>query len=245
MLREASMGCVRICILVWGIGMKIVFLGLVSVIALQTSVAMAQTDGLFPFQEYEKSVDAARKITAIEEGGFGEKISQFTGGTQFSITDIAIPGNSGLPVALGRKFVIDARGEWDKPERNEWFLGGFGDWDIEVPYLEGTFSSAGWKVDNANPDLRCSANKPASFPSSAYTYFTLNELWQGVTLHIPNVSDDKILCSRRGPPFAIRWSDLSVGHRRQDSSEMFAANQKRVPGREFYSLHSEGREVLF
>jgi hypothetical protein len=225
--------------------MKIVFLGLVFVIALQTSAAMAQTDGLFPFQEYEKSVDAARKITVIEEGGFGEKISQFTGSTQFSSTDIAIPGNNGLPVTLGRKFVIDARGEWDKPERNEWFLGGFGDWDIEVPYLEGTFSSAGWTVDNANPDLRCSANKPASFPSSAYTYFTLNELWQGVTLHIPNVSDDKILVPSAGlpsPSDGLTYPWVTEGKIRLRCSPQI---KNGFPGEGFIALTPKGEKYYF
>lgn len=174
--------------------MKISVYWLAIMAMLQASVAFAQSDGIYTYQEYEKSVTAARQVSPLGDAPFGERVSMFSGATEFSVTDISLPGNNALPVALGRRFVIaDRNGYWkDTTDNNDWFLGGFEDWDVEVPYLEGTFSNDGWIVDDPDSGKRCSALKaPIEFEDHFYIF----DFYRGTTLHIPGRSDEKIVIS--------------------------------------------------
>ena len=124
----------------------------------------AQGENQRIYQTYADSVAAAQRREPLGDQAFGEKIALFSGSTEFTITDITLPGNDDLPVALGRRFVVQDRNEY---RDRAWLsnLGGFGDWDVEVPYLEGTFpAQLGWIV--APQVVRSPARAAGSPPMS-------------------------------------------------------------------------------
>ncbi|RDZ27085.1 RHS repeat domain-containing protein [Lysobacter silvisoli] len=113
--------------------------------------------GRAPWEEYDKLVKSAQTLKSEGPTLFGDSVNLYTGATSFAATDVSIPGNFPIPVALGRRFSngTDAR---NRP---------FGDWDWDVPYVSGTFSSAeGW-VLGPSP-LSSTANRCSS-PTSVAT----------------------------------------------------------------------------
>lgn len=63
--------------------------------------------GIHPYLEYRKRVEAAQSISPLDNGVFGDQVSLYNGATEFSVTDIDIPGNSALPVQLGRRLSVE------------------------------------------------------------------------------------------------------------------------------------------
>ncbi|ALN65149.1 wall associated protein [Lysobacter antibioticus] len=104
-----------------------------------------------PWEEYDKFVKSAQTIKTEGPGLLGDSVNLYTGATSFAATDVSLPGNSDLAVAIGRRFSAqsDAR---NRP---------FADWDWDVPYISGTFSrSSGWVIGDIAPDAtpnRCSS----------------------------------------------------------------------------------------
>jgi len=137
--------------------------------------------------EYEKKISAAKSIEAVGAGGFGEVVSESTGRTEFVSVDIDIPGNSGLPVRLGRRLPMDTRYISEE-------LGGIGNWDMDVPYIEATFSKLlGWSVaasNSPNRYKRCSISTP---PLVEGTVFSSEEVSHGYQIHVPGVLDGVLL----------------------------------------------------
>ena len=160
-----------------------------------TRAAWAQDDNQHIYQTYADSVAAAQKREPLGERAFGEKIALFSGSTEFSVTDISLPGNNDLPVALGRRFVIQDRNQY---QDRVWLsnLGGFDDWDVEVPYLEGTFPAQfGWIVaapGDPGSLMRCS-RASAPFVDVINVGFSLDKAWQGYHLHMPGADDESLL----------------------------------------------------
>lgn len=103
--------------------------------ALLTLTSCATYAQRAPWEEYDKLIKSAQTIKSEGPTLFGDSVNLYTGATSFAATDVSIPGNFPIPVALGRRFAhaTDAR---SRP---------FGDWDWDVPYISGTFSRAeGW-----------------------------------------------------------------------------------------------------
>jgi RHS repeat-associated protein len=143
----------------------------------------------YPFQEYGNQVEAAKTVGPLGAGAFGESTSDYSGATQFTAVDIDLPGNNALPVRLGRRFVIE-----DRYGSN--YLAGFGEWDVEVPYIVGTFpANSGWVAGAGGSSQRCSTALPPYFSSA---YFVLEEVWNGNTIHIPGEGDRQLLASENG-----------------------------------------------
>ena len=113
-----------------------------------TGAAQAQT---LP-QEYTNLIRAEGGVGPLDAALLGERIDYYTGHVDFVATDVSLPGNSALPVAVGRRYSVQANPAGVVPER------AFGDWDIEVPHIEGIVAtSVGWTVPGSNPNARCSA----------------------------------------------------------------------------------------
>lgn len=103
-----------------------------TLLALACGAACAQKA---PWEEYDKLIKSAQTVKSEGPTLFGDSVNLYTGATSFATTDVSIPGNFPIPVALGRRFASasDAR---SRP---------FGDWDWDVPYISGMFSRAeGW-----------------------------------------------------------------------------------------------------
>ena len=77
-------------------------------------------------------------VTALGTDLFGDKVNLYTGSFEIEQTDVELPGNNALRVAVGREY---------KPGRYFATGGAFGDWDVAVPRIIGTFAlREGWTV---------------------------------------------------------------------------------------------------
>ncbi|HMB57885.1 MAG TPA: hypothetical protein VKM35_11855, partial [Arenimonas sp.] len=114
--------------------------------------------------EYDKKIKSAQDIGALGNDLAGDRVNFYTGGTSFNATDVSIPGNSGLSVAVGRFYTVEGnhqravtKGTSTPPEILGTVQRAFGDWDLDVPYLSTTMTqTAGWIVDSTTPQNRCS-----------------------------------------------------------------------------------------
>ena len=133
-------------------------------------------------QEWEKRIKTAENIGALGEDLFGDATNFYNGATTFTVTDISVPGNSALPVALTRTISVTENEYADAAEM-------LGTWALDLPYMSGTYAqSTGWIVSGTGAARfnRCSASSPA--PTTVGTYpqdFLSREYWRGISLHAP------------------------------------------------------------
>jgi YD repeat-containing protein len=146
----------------------------------------AQTPApMTPQEDYAKRLRAAELVSPLTSDLFGDSVSLFNGATEFAVVDIDIPGNGGLPVQLRRRFKVESRKELS-------FLGGFGIWDIDVPYLHGVFDlTYKWNDGGSSGGIanRCSQ---LWFPR-VHSQLNLREIWSGTQMHIPGEGDRELL----------------------------------------------------
>ncbi|GAP67178.1 hypothetical protein MBSD_n2494 [Mizugakiibacter sediminis] len=161
------------------------------VFAVTSLTAHAQTaDGVEPYEEFGKRLRAAEDVTPLKSDVFGDQVSLYNGATEFDVVDMDIPGNSSLPVQLRRRFKVEDR------RKDPGNLYGFGDWDLDVAYIEGTFTQEnGWKVRTDNGYDRCTNPAP---PNTSITYpatYTADDeqVWNGNFLHIPGSGSEEML----------------------------------------------------
>jgi RHS repeat-associated protein len=160
----------------------IVYVGLLCALALSSAHAQSTRVAF----EYPKKIDAAKRISPLTATAFGNATDDSTGRTIFSALDVDLPGNSGLPVSFGRRLAIDYR-FLDQE------LNGLGNWDVEVPYIEGTFSKLyGWTVGNATASYRYNRCSHPDAPAIEGGSFTASEVWHGYNIHVPGVLDDAL-----------------------------------------------------
>lgn len=109
-------------------------------------------DPITPQQEHLYRVERAQKIAALDTDLFGDMVNPYTGSTQFSVTDVSIPGNNALPVEVRRRFDVDtARGRGARSRSGHVFE----DWDLDLPHLRGVFAATvGWQA-GPTPGVRC------------------------------------------------------------------------------------------
>jgi RHS repeat-associated protein len=93
---------------------------------------------------------APDEVTTLGPDLFGDRVNLFNGSLEFEQTDLQLPGNSALPVELGRRFT---------PARDPRIRGPLGDWDLDLPYVGGVFLAEGWTTTYEN-HLRCSNFSP-------------------------------------------------------------------------------------
>ena len=138
-----------------------------------------------PFQEYGKRVKAGSTVEPITSSLFGDQVSLYNQAATFSHIDIDMPGNDQLPVQLRRQYVIEDQTGLGR-------LHGFGEWDLDLPYIHGTFSvsGGGWQVEGPNSLKRCSSQTAPKIGGSA---FRLAEVWHGTQLHLPGEGDRELL----------------------------------------------------
>ena len=152
---------------------------------LAASTALAQ-DAILPYREYAKRTDAAQKVGPLTDAAFGANVSLYNGSTSFRAVDISLGGNSAVPVQLARTVLIDDRTSVYRPT-----TGGFADWQLDVPYVDGTFAlTVGWKVGSSPGSTnRCTNTQAPYFGGQWET----EDIWHGYNLHIPDVTSDQLL----------------------------------------------------
>ncbi|MBS0462142.1 MAG: hypothetical protein JSS41_06675, partial [Proteobacteria bacterium] len=105
-----------------------------------------------PDLEYNRLSRPSDAIGAIGNNLFGEQVDLYNGQTSFDVTDISIPGNSKLAVALGRHLDV-AEPDQSGP------LPSFANWEVDVPYLQAYYTTVGWMATGsggAGTMQRCS-----------------------------------------------------------------------------------------
>ncbi|MFT4928829.1 MAG: hypothetical protein ACI8WB_004949 [Phenylobacterium sp.] len=135
----------------------------------------------------------------------GAKYDPATGSVTFAVTDISIPGNSGLPVELSRWITGD-----------DLRTGGFGGigWQWDIPVIKASYMDEYWHDQASGTPLiepggwysgkNCSESyspapgvrvvgNPQAHNAPAYTY------WSGKQLHIPGKTTEKFLENTASP----------------------------------------------
>jgi hypothetical protein len=167
--------------------------------------ALAQSTTVYI--EQGQLVRANKTIQALGNDLMGDKVGLYTGSLEFVQTDVSIPGNDALPVAVSRRYEAGFR-------RALGVEGLFVDWELEIPHLHGTYAGGssyykGWVVPasgnlDPNRNLRCSNFGPP--PDAGLTNFKLGDgtpieydkFWSGHMLYVPGQGDEKMLSRDAG-----------------------------------------------
>lgn len=179
---------------------------LISLIVMDAASAQAATDGIHPSLEYQKRVKAAETLSPLDTGLFGESVSLYDGSTQFRVVELDLPGNNGLPVQLARRLTVQLQPQGTIRDHDARLLG-FGNWDVEVPYVSATYSTA-----TGLPARVCSVG---SVPTSGV--FSVREYWSGLNVHLPGRGDTAMLAITAGTPLPTGWPGTRLTTRERDA----------------------------
>jgi YD repeat-containing protein len=149
---------------------------------------------------YEQGGGLVRAGEAIEGLGpnlMGDKVNEYHGSLEFNYTDVSLPGNNALPVAVGRRLATGSR-------EALFTRGHFGDWELEIPHLHtliasGTTSTwVGLAPDGVTyTELRCSQFVSApdvnGYTQGARTPVLGRVWWAGHHMSIPGAGDQDLL----------------------------------------------------
>lgn len=114
---------------------------------------------------------------------FGDKSNLYTGTLEFVQTDVSLPGNNALPVAIGRRIVTGTTKSRGRP---------FGAWDLDIPHLHGVFSKKDGWVSDGRTSKRCT-NFSAPTAFADFVGWDGQEFWQGNYLYVPGIGDQQML----------------------------------------------------
>lgn len=148
-----------------------------------SGVSAQNMGGRYPWQEYNERTRASEMVAPLKSDLFGDQISLYDATAELSVVDVDLPGNSSLPVQLRRRLKVESKKEME-------FFGGFGEWDLEVPYLYGVFTSI-WKWNEAGNGSTGRCSEPW-YPKVG-TFYNLDEIWSGNYLHLPAEGDRLML----------------------------------------------------
>ena len=150
--------------------------------------------------DYADLIRSQSAVGSLDGGLLGESIDYYTGQTDFVATDVSLPGNNGLPVAVGRRYHV-------ANHAGGVLAGAFGDWDLEIPRIEGVVATAtGWTVPGAGIDARCTyfAAPPATTvttPNGTGTVTTSvpsSEYGVGYAIVVPGAGRHELLLRASG-----------------------------------------------
>lgn len=147
--------------------------------------------------EVSNLIRSGKTAKALGPDVFGDRINYYTGALEFVQSDVAIPGNDALPVSVGRRLAPG----WAPRKR----LGLFGDWDLEIPRLQGTFSNRnGWSTGGAAGNKRCTNfDGPGTvLGTNNASSWDQEEYWRGNLLYTPGQGETEILRRTTNTPAA-------------------------------------------
>ncbi len=146
--------------------------------------------------EAAKLVRSAESVAALGSDMFGDKVNLYNGTVEFVHNDFSIPGHAALSMGVSRRLTT---GNTQAP------LGAFGDWDLEIPRLQGVFSAAaGWTQPGSGAAMyqRCSqfGAPPWVYGLSSVGVFNAEEYWHGHSLYVPGAGAQEVLQRIPGNP---------------------------------------------
>ncbi|MGH7484260.1 MAG: hypothetical protein ACREMY_01485, partial [bacterium] len=159
---------------------------------------------LDPTQQYSDLIRSRSTVGPLDSGLLGESVDYYTGQTDFVATDVSLPWNGSMPMAVSRRFHVTN-------QAGGVLQGAFGDWDFDLPRVEGVVAtSVGWTVDSSQPLTRCSDFSPP--PAATVTTNTSNgnvittipasEYANGYSLVIPGQGRRELLLRAADNPSA-------------------------------------------
>lgn len=152
--------------------------------------------------EFDKKVKASQNIGTLGNGLAGDHVNFYNGTTIFSAVDASVPGNSSLPVAIGRRYTVEFNNFGDM---------GFADWELDVPYISTVMTTAGGWISSApTPSNRCSVTQSNVRPPTVTVTedggnqfrthgFSSFDYWHGMTLHLPDGDQTMLIPSATVP----------------------------------------------
>lgn len=182
----------------------------------------ANYQGVDPYEEYGKRINAAEQVAPLSDSLFGDRINLYNGTTTFAATDVSLPGNNALPVSVSRELPIEDK-RAVPADGGE--LPGFADWNLDVPYILATVTAQdGWTLRSTGATgatNRCSDNVDnidtlLPMPSGGMGYAPYGQVWNGDHLHVPGAGDQILLANTqpKSPAYAsastYKW--VTTGH---------------------------------
>ncbi len=133
---------------------------------------------------------ATPNVTAETTDLLGEQIDLNSGSISFKQTDISLPGNSGLEVAIRRTF--RGKGGWGAG------MADFSDWNLDIPHIQTTlgyfYASDSHNYSGSWGDNQgCSGPLNPGYTFDAYKIYQDYQYWNGDTLNVPGHVNDKLL----------------------------------------------------
>ncbi len=155
-----------------------------------------------PTRYYEQGllVRSGETVEGLGPTLMGDALNEYSGGLEFTHTDVSLPGNNALPVAVGRHIRAGAK-------QTTLANGLFGDWDLDIPHLQtiaslgqGNWYGNGWTSPNLArcsqfqvPPIASTAAGGKSFNVSPYLF------WDGYHMHIPGSGEQTLLGRVQAP----------------------------------------------
>lgn len=139
-------------------------------------------------QQYDKVIREHGQIAGLGSELFGDKIGLYTGALEFVQTDISLPGNNSLPVAISRRFVPNEHTYTPEPGS---ITRSFKDWDLDIPHIHGTVAYPDfWK----SPRCPAQPPRPIQFGNPGPGDDISPEVfWNGYFVYLPGTGDQEIL----------------------------------------------------
>lgn len=154
------------------------------------------------YDEAYKRVGAVKTIASYGTDLFGDRVNLYDGGLEFVQPDISLPGNNALPVAAGRRLIAGTKISVSSTNPT----GSFGDWQLEVPHIHGTFSSGvnkGWATTKGTYTRCTNFGVPIGGTDTSGTYGAFGEsFWHGTFLYVPGQGDQEMVKRSAANPTA-------------------------------------------
>lgn len=163
------------------------------------------------YDGYTHRIRTASTIEKLSPNLFGDTTNLLDGSTTFSVTDVVVPTNGTVPLSIGRRFSVD--GQFPDQQGRSFGPGLFGVyWELDVPYMVGTFDAQrGWVGQNSQVGVnsqttwwaRCSQGGTGPSPISGVGNFS-NVLYQpkaffsGISINIPGSGTQEMLMPASG-----------------------------------------------
>jgi RHS repeat-associated protein len=189
--------------------------------------------------EYATIVTEGNTVGTLGDSLFGDTTSLYTGETNFRQVDIHLPGNNALPVEFARRLVMAEN------ELQAYDFGALANWEIDLPFLYGTFTRQyGWQGATRG-NTRCSGSESPKTTRD----FVVTDFWHGYHMHVPEAGDRELLApiagtSPAGPANGGPWRWLT-----KDfwfvSCVPSLKNASAYPGEGFVAVSPDGIKVTF
>ncbi len=189
-----------------------------------------------PHTEYYKRIKTGEGLAPLTSSLFGDSISPSSGSTEFVVTDIDLPGNNALPVRLQRRLAVQSF-------KDRQPLGGFGSWDIEVPYMHATFDSIWkWNESGNGATQRCSQ----TFYPKTRTGVGTFEIWTGVQVRVPDQGEQEmLLIANASNPKPTNGETYRWGTRGNMRLSCLGSTANGYPGEGFLGVDASGNRYFF